>query len=278
MHEHPLEEITDKVKTIQNRNPALAEIAQWIGDLLSETVRAAGKLHTPDLNLDQKRLPDSWFKGKPLLNLSKLSLDWEQIGVLFKRLIRLVETREEGRKQAAGLMRALAEDQKKSHALIKAVLTSDLEAVETTARALNVDPPVLALILRMSLRPALLKMARAALDRLDLSKWTYGHCPVCGSSPQLAELSGEPGKRRLHCALCETAWPYPRLCCPFCENDDPKNLSYMRAENEEGLRVDICSNCGQYIKTIDLRELNGPVIVPLDDVATWHLDLMVNRE
>jgi FdhE protein len=54
-------------------------------------------------------------------------------------------------------------------------------------------------------------------------------------------------------------------------------LSYLRAENEEGLRVDLCSGCGHYLKTIDLRELAGPVIVPLDDVATWHLDLIAQQ-
>jgi FdhE protein len=112
---------------------------------------------------------------------------------------------------------------------------------------------------------------------MELNQWNYGHCPVCGSAPKLADLSGEGGKRSLHCSLCETVWPYPRLQCPFCENDNRKDLSYLRAENEEGLRVDLCSRCGHYMKTIDLRELPGPVIVPLDDVATWHLDLIAQK-
>jgi len=77
--------------------------------------------------------------------------------------------------------------------------------------------------------------------------------------------------------LCETAWPYPRLRCPFCENDNREDLSYLKAESEEGLRVDLCNRCGQYLKTIDLRELAGPVIVPLDDVATWHLDIIAQE-
>jgi FdhE protein len=54
-------------------------------------------------------------------------------------------------------------------------------------------------------------------------------------------------------------------------------LSYLRAENEEGLRVDLCGRCGNYLKTIDLRELPGPIIVPLDDVATLHLDIIADK-
>lgn len=273
-----LEEIYYKVRAIKNRNPSLAGAAQLMGDLLSETIRAAEKFCVPELNPDPEYLSDACPNGKPFLDLSKLSLDWEQIGALYKRLLKLVENREEGRRQAGGLMRALTRDQEDSHRLMKAMLTSDFETIEATALELDVNPSVLTLLLRMSLRPVLLKAARATLDRLDISDWAYGHCPVCGSAPKLGDLSGEGGKKRLHCSLCETAWPYPRLRCPFCENDNPEKLNYVRAENEEGLRVDVCSNCGLYIKTIDLREMAGPVIVPLDDLATWHLDLIASRE
>jgi FdhE protein len=273
----PLEEIAHKVKAIKNQNPSLAQIAQWIGDFLSESVQVTGKFHTPDLKLDQKQLPDSWFKGKALLDPIKLSLDWEQAGALYKRLLKLVEKSKEGRRQLPGLERAISKDQGNSHSLMKAFLASDFETIETAASAFDVDPSVLILLFRMSLRPALLKVALAVLDRFDLSSWLYGHCPVCGSAPKLASLSSENGKRQLHCSLCETGWFFPRLRCPFCEIDDPENLSYIKAEteNEKGLRVDLCTNCGRYIKTIDLREVPGPVIVPVDDVATWHLDWIV---
>lgn len=68
-----------------------------------------------------------------------------------------------------------------------------------------------------------------------------------------------------------------RLRCPFCENENRKDLSYLKAENEDYLRVDLCGRCGQYIKTVDLRELSEAIILPLDDVATWHLDLIAQE-
>jgi FdhE protein len=272
-----IESIASKVKAIGKRNPVYAEIAQWVGDLLSETVQAAGKFHLPELNLDQAPSPEARSKGRSLLNPEGLSLDWEQAKDLYKQLVEHIKTIKDGRRQVAGLLQALDQDQDGIPVLMKSVLTDDFETIQTAAQNLKVDPPVLTLLLRLSLRPALLEIAQTVQDLLDLNQWHYGHCPVCGSAPKLADFSGEGGMRTLHCSLCETTWPYPRLRCPFCENDNRDDLSYLRAESEEGLRVDLCSRCGHYLKTIDLRELPGPIIVPLDDVATWHLDIVAQE-
>ena len=272
-----LESIASKVKAIGKRNPVYAEIAQWVGDLLSETVQAAGKFRLPELNLDQAPSLEARSKGRSFLNPEGLSLDWEQAKDLYKQLVEHIKTIKDGRRQVEGLLQALDQDQDGIPVLLKSVLIDDFETIQTTAQNLKVDPPVLTLLLRLSLRPALLEIAQTVQDLLDLNQWHYGHCPVCGSAPKLADFSGEGGMRTLHCSLCETTWPYPRLRCPFCENDNRDDLSYLRAESEEGLRVDLCSRCGHYLKTIDLRELPGPIIVPLDDVATWHLDIVAQE-
>jgi len=278
-----LEVIASKVKTISVRNPAYSEIARWVGDLLAETVRdnKPEELRlldmNPELRRDQGNRLDEWTQGQSFLNPEKLKLDWDTVSALYGRLVDLVKKKEDGRRQAEGLLKAIAEKRNGTPVVMAAALASDSEAIEASARAFNIDAPVLALLVRLALRPSLLIIAQAVLDHLDLSLWNYGHCPVCGSAPRLADLSGEGGKRRLHCSLCETPWPYPRLRCPFCENDNKKELSYLRAESEEGLRVDLCGHCNNYLKTIDLREIAGPVILPLDDVATWHLDIVAQK-
>jgi FdhE protein len=278
-----LEIIASKVKTISARNPAYAEVVQWVGDLLAETLRdnAPKENHllemNPDLKIDSMDKLEAWKQGRSFLTPPELTLDWKNITVLYRRLVELVKKRENGRQQEKGLLNAITEMENGAPVLIKAVLASDNRAIETSAKALNIDSPVLGLLLRLSLRPTLVTIAKAVLKQLDLSHWHYGHCPVCGSMPGLADLSGEGGKRRLHCSLCEAAWPYQRLRCPFCENDNREELVYLRAEKEEGLRVDLCGRCNHYLKTIDLRELAGPIIVPLDDTATWHLDIIAAR-
>jgi FdhE protein len=275
-----LEIIASKVKTISARNPAYTEVIQWVGDLLAETVRDNGPKENhllemnPDLKIDSLDRLEAWKQGQSFLTPRDLTLDWENIAALYKRLVELVKRRADGCQQEKGLLNAITKMENGAPVLIKAVLASDVKAIETSAKALNIDSPVLGLLLRLSLRPALIAIAQAVLKQLDLSQWHYGHCPVCGAMPRLADLSGEGGKRRLHCSLCEAAWPYQRLRCPFCENDNREELVYFRAEKEEGLRVDLCGRCNHYLKTIDLRELAGPIIVPLDDTATWHLDII----
>jgi len=274
---HSLEDINTKVNAIAARNPVYTEISQWVGDLLSTTVEASKNFRPSDLILDFEHLPESWFQGKSLINPEELSLDWEHARELLKQLVDQIKTTEDGQSQVQGLLQALAKENDDIQPLMKAVLTSDYKTVRTTAEELKIDPPVLTLLIRLSLRPALLDTARSVQNLMDLDKWHYGHCPVCGSAPGLADLSGEGGKRTLHCSLCETAWPYMRLRCPFCENNNKEELSYLRGENEEGFRVDLCSRCYHYLKTIDLREIPGPIILPLDDVATWHLDIIAGK-
>jgi FdhE protein len=275
-----LEDIALKVKTISSRNPAYAEVVQWVGDLLAETVRDNEIEETqllemnPELKIDPADKLEAWKQGRSFLTPKTLTLDWEKTTALYKRLVELVKKREDGQRQEKGLLKAIKEMEKGAPVLLKATLASDAEAIETSATALNIDSPVLALLLRLALRPSLIAISQTVLKQLDLSVWHYGHCPVCGSEPRLAGLSGEGGKRMLHCSLCEAAWPYPRIRCPFCENDNREELEYLRAEKEEGLRVDLCGRCNHYLKTIDLREIAGPIIVPLDDTATWHLDIV----
>ena len=272
-----LEDIAVKVRQIETRNPVYAELVQWVGDLLTVTVKASETFHPSGINFESEPFPTTWFQGKSLLNPEELALNWDQAKDLYHQLVDQLKARPEGLRQIEGLEQALAEDQDGIPSLMKALLASDFNSIETTAKKFGIDPPVLGLFLHLSMRPALLAAAQAAVSRLDLNKWHYGHCPVCGSAPRLADLSGEGGKRTLHCSLCETAWPYVRLRCPFCENENRKDLSYLKAENEDYLRVDLCGRCGQYIKTIDLRELPESIILPLDDVATWHLDLIAQE-
>lgn len=272
-----LEQIQTKVKNITARNPVYSEISQWVGELLTITVKASDGFRPVDIPFTADTIPPAWYQGKPLMKIDELPLNWMQAKALYNQLVNQIKHTKGGQKQADGLMQALDDDADGIPILMKAILASDFDAIQTTAGRLSIDPPVLTLLLRLSLRPALLEMAQRARDQLDLDRWLHGHCPVCGSAPLLADLSGEGGKRTLHCSLCETAWPYTRLRCPFCENDDIDDLSYLMAENEKGLRVDLCNRCGNYLKTIDLRELSGPVIVPLDDAATWHLDIIAQK-
>jgi FdhE protein len=157
-----------------------------------------------------------------------------------------------------------------------ACLRGEAAALEAEARRAGAEPPVGELLLRTALRPWLRAAARAAPEA-GLAGWRRGECPVCGSEPGLAALNRQEGSRRLHCLWCETRWAHSRLDCPFCRGQAPGSLTYLEAAGEEGLRLEVCGPCGRHLKTLDMRRLEGPVVAPLDDAATWHLDLLARR-
>jgi len=106
-------------------------------------------------------------------------------------------------------------------------------------------------------------------------------CPFCGGVPQLSMLHGggplEGGGRALLCATCLTVWPFRRVLCAYCGEEDEHKLGYFQAEQYDHLRVDACETCRRYMKTIDLTRLG--IAVPLvDEVAGAALDVWAREQ
>src|SRR5205814_1993648 len=103
-------------------------------------------------------------------------------------------------------------------------------------------------------------------------------CPNCGGPPQASILQGggsapaEGGTRQLLCATCLTTWPFRRVLCPHCFEDDEQLLGYFHSPALDHLRVDTCESCRRYLKTIDLGRL-GLAVPLVDEVAGAPLDL-----
>jgi FdhE protein len=104
-----------------------------------------------------------------------------------------------------------------------------------------------------------------------------GFCPVCGSRAGMAELVGEEGRRLLSCSACTHRWPFKRLKCPCCGNEETEKLSYFSADDGP-TRVDTCTACSRYIKTRDSRKGNAEVPLEVEDLLTIHLDMLSARE
>ena len=105
---------------------------------------------------------------------------------------------------------------------------------------------------------------------------TGNRCPFCGGLPQLSVLhdAGElqGGGRLLLCATCLTPWPFSRVVCACCGEEDDRRLGYFHAPAFDHLRVDGCESCRRYIKTVDLTRL-GLAVPLVDEVAGAPLDL-----
>jgi FdhE protein len=104
-------------------------------------------------------------------------------------------------------------------------------------------------------------------------------CCLCGAPPVVAVLRDDSealGTRTLVCSMCGTEWRYERLTCPNCGETDTQRLRVHTAESIAHVRVDECTTCDRYLKTIDLRRQGGAVPV-VDELATVELDLWARQ-
>ena len=277
MH-HPVEDpevVRQRMQAIVQRNPACEEFCELVGGLVLKSLEVPASERPIALpRVD----PQALKKGTPLLDMESLELDWPERWALAQALAESLSDRPGGPEAARAIAGLRAEaGQGREAGAFRAVLKGERGVMEQLAEARGTKGPVLWLVLRMALRPALVGVAKEAAGLPGLEAWEFGHCPVCGQAPALAELGADVGSRRLHCWLCESSWDYPRLKCPFCESEEPGIISYLRPESEEGMQLEVCESCAQYIPTLDMRKLVGPVVVPLEEVATWHLMVLLRR-
>lgn len=119
--------------------------------------------------------------------------------------------------------------------------------------------------------------------------WKRNYCPVCGRPPVLAVLRKEQqGRARfLVCDGCHTVWPYARVGCAYCGNQDLEKMKVLEPEGEEEMRLDVCEECHTYLKTyqggkqMDPKAPDGPdasEIIYRHDWATLHLDLLAQEQ
>ena len=147
-----------------------------------------------------------------------------------------------------------------------------------------------------------------ALDQNAVATATEGprddrHCPACGGVPQLSYFATSPedlvtAHRYLECSRCATAWPFTRMVCASCGEEETKNLSVfseagsLEAELSGGivkhlpgagkdarpvaqfpqLRVDGCQTCKHYTLNVDLSR-DGRAVPVVDELAALPLDL-----
>lgn len=102
-------------------------------------------------------------------------------------------------------------------------------------------------------------------------------CPFCEGKPQVSvlqikESSSESGGRDLICATCLTVWPFKRVLCASCGEEDPAKIGYYHSPDYDHIRVEACDTCMHYIKAVDLTRY-GFAVPLVDEVAAAPLDL-----
>jgi formate dehydrogenase maturation protein FdhE len=131
---------------------------------------------------------------------------------------------------------------------------------------------------RAFLEPIVTSIAQG--DPVQPTDWTHSFCFACGSPPQVAVLRDLPdavGHRSLMCSMCGTEWRFRRLTCPHCGETEAGKLPVHTAESIAHVRVDACTTCSRYIKTVDLRK-DGNAVPLVDELAAVELDIWAQEQ
>ncbi len=180
------------------------------------------------------------------------------------------------RAAAAAQIRQAAEQQQLDLLLVwSALAAGDLRAVELAARERQLDAELLRTLAQNSLKPALRVWGQGLKSQVNLDDWRRGQCPLCSSPPIFSEIQGKEGARHLRCGMCGADWTYLRLKCAHCGNNNYKSLSYITVEGEEEkYSIQACEVCHNYVKVIVTFEPTSVDLLPVEDLATLHLDLI----
>ena len=104
-------------------------------------------------------------------------------------------------------------------------------------------------------------------------------CPCCERAPQAGALrpDAEGARRFLVCSFCAYEWPFPRIVCPGCREQEFDLLPVFHAPEFPHLRVEACDQCKTYLLSVDLA--SDPAAVPLvDDIAAVPLHLWAREQ
>lgn len=271
-----IDERRQRLQTLKKIRPQYAELFDFYGhlyDYFADRGEAFLAI-TPAGSVAEERRS----QGLPAVTGDDLLLDDVRLTSFLAGLIGLMrEHGSQGRDDLDTLLAALTEGRLNAAGLLRACLQRQRDQFAEVTRQAGVLPVLAEYVLQAALSYALQRV-REEDPPGEAEGWEHGSCPYCGGLPAMAELHGEEGKRRLHCATCASTWNFPRLRCTFCNNSDPNSLEYFTAEGEEAYRVDVCRVCSCYLKTVDSRQAGADLPMDLEDVATVHLDLLAQRE
>jgi FdhE protein len=213
--------------------------------------------------------------GTPLLAGARIPLAAPLADRWLRRLLTLAA---EASPEAIGLRAAANEDSSgvalDARAFLEAAVNADRDRLEALARSLDIDPDALAAVAALAVMPLLHALRRRFGGAVD-PHWHEGWCPLCGGWPHLAEQRGLERARRLRCARCGGDWAQPGVRCPYCGVVGHEARAALVSEQDgEARKVETCSACRGYLKSVStLRAWDGDEVA-LTDLATVDLDLV----
>jgi FdhE protein len=258
--------------------PAL-DLQRRLLRLVSDLAATLETGRLPRLSLPPRYLAAKLARGVPVLAGEPIPLP---VAVLRPALGRLCEALAEGGagEAATHIRDAIVSGSIESGSLLTASLARNQAAIRTGASHRGLAPDLVWLVAELAVSPFVHALQRslfghardASADlQLALDAWNRGYCPACGSWPALAEVVG--GHRTLRCSFCSSAWELTTYACIYCEESGEKFVTAAPDEERKDRRLEVCSTCGGYLKTIDLARLSPFPLLSISDIETTDLDV-----
>jgi FdhE protein len=247
--------------------------------LIDLTIELAAALETrplPRLSLPPNYLAAKLGRGVPILAGEPVPLP---VAVLKRTLSGMCDAlAEAGAGDAARHIKdAIESGNIDVGSLLAASLKRDQTAIRTGATHRGLAPDLLWLAAELTVSPLVHLLQRTLFNRdhdalgAALAAWNRGYCPACGSWPAVAEVVA--GHRTLRCSFCSSAWELPTYGCIYCDEHSAPFVTAAPNEERKDRRVEVCSTCGGYLKTIDLDELSPFPLLAISDIETTDLDV-----
>jgi FdhE protein len=249
------------------------ETAPWLGVLSAVLEEAAGNpAGTPwDAVAASTVLQAERSPGTPLLAGARIPIDAPLADRWVRRVLALAA---EAGPEAIGLRAAASDVTLDARAFLEAAINADGDRLEALARSMNIDPDALAAVAALAVMTLLQALRRRFGPAAD-PRWEEGWCPICGGWPHLAEQRGLERARRLRCARCGGDWVQPGIRCPYCGMVGHEARAALVSEQDgEARKVETCSACRGYLKSVSTLRAWAADEVALTDLATVDLDLV----
>jgi FdhE protein len=251
---------------------------------LKQTIEG-GRL--PRLSMPPKYVAAKLSRGVPALSGEPIPLPVQALtGVLISLCGELAAG---GAGEVADHIRSAIESrQLDAGSLLAASLSRDQGAIRTGAVHRGLAPDLVWLVAELTVGPFAYALQRAVFAdaghqtqsdtpradnpvRLALHGWSHGYCPACGSWPAMAEVVG--GHRTLCCSFCAAAWELTTYACVYCAEEGEPFVTAAPDEERKDRRVEVCSSCSGYLKTVDVIEMSPFPLLSIGDLETMDLDM-----
>lgn len=272
------EVLKQRLETLVLARPTHQEILEFYGAVMTAQLKARERF--PGKAALAQDVSGDWkTRGFPLFEGRDMPINLEAARTVFESLCDVAKAGNDTlRRGVHGIVEAMRDEKIDIVRILEEMIREKRPYTEERCQSLNMSCDILVFLGRASVQPLAEETALVVSQEIDAAGWTKGICPICGSDPILAELTGDEGRRMLICSFCGYDWSVPRLACPFCGEARHEGHPYLFVEGDETVRVDVCDDCKKYIKTLDTRKGGRAVFPLLEDVATLHLDMLAQEK